>query len=69
MKPFSTYPEDHEEMRSLAVVIQSSHSDPEDREKAADRLSDLVLAILDDEAVAQRVDDRPGGFDGPTGAE
>lgn len=53
----------------MAVVIQSSHSDPEDREKAADRLSDLVLAILDDEAVAQRVDDRPGGFDGPTGAE
>lgn len=51
MKPFSTYPEDLEKLISLATVLQRPH-DVETGEKAADELSDLVLAILSDEAVS-----------------
>lgn len=48
-KPFSTYPEDRETLMALARTIQTT-SDVEASEKAADKLSDLVLAILSDEA-------------------
>jgi hypothetical protein len=48
-KPFSTYPEDREKLMSLARILQNPH-DVETGEKAADELSDLVLAILSDEA-------------------
>ncbi|RVG88717.1 hypothetical protein [Sinorhizobium meliloti] len=48
-KPFSTYPEDRELMMSLARAIQTSH-DVEVVDQAAGKLSDLVLAILSDEA-------------------
>lgn len=48
-KPFSTYPEDREKLMSLARILQNPH-DIETGEKAADELSDLVLAILSDEA-------------------
>lgn len=49
MKPFSTYPEDRETLMSLARTIQTSH-DVEVVDQAAGKLSDLVLAILSDEA-------------------
>lgn len=48
-KPFSTYPEDRELMMSLARTIQTS-PDVEVVDQAAGKLSDLVLAILSDEA-------------------
>jgi hypothetical protein len=47
-KPFETYPEDRETLISLALTVQTS-SDVEATEKAADKLSDLVLSILSDE--------------------
>ncbi|MGC4393745.1 hypothetical protein [Agrobacterium sp. M50-1] len=48
IRPFSTYPEDRERLLSLATTLQKPH-DVETREKAADGLSDLVIAILTDE--------------------
>jgi hypothetical protein len=47
-KPFSTYPEAREKLMSLARILQAPH-DVETGERAADELSDLVLAILSDE--------------------
>lgn len=47
-KPFSAYPEDRAKLMSLARILQNPH-DVETGEKAADELSDLVLAILSDE--------------------
>ena len=49
VKPFSTYPEDRELLMSLARTIQTSN-DVEIVDQAAGKLSDLVLAILSDEA-------------------
>ena len=51
MKPFSTYPEDREKLIKLARILQTSR-DAEECEKAADKLSDMVLAILSDESNA-----------------
>lgn len=51
IRPFSTYPEDREELIRLATVLQQPH-DIETGSKTADKLSDLVLAILSDEACA-----------------
>ena len=48
MKPFSTYPEDRANLMALARTVQES-ADVEEAEKAADKLSDMVLAILSDE--------------------
>jgi hypothetical protein len=62
MKPFSTYPEDRELLMSLARTIQTS-SDVEVVDQAAGKLSDLVLAILSDEAT-----DIFDKDDGPTAA-
>lgn len=50
MKPFSTYAEDRETLMGLARTVQTT-GDAELAEKAADKLSDLVLAILSDESV------------------
>lgn len=52
-KPFSTYPEDHEKLLRLSRTIQGHNVDDEDRLRAADTLSDLVIAILKDEEQAQ----------------
>lgn len=62
LKPFSAYPEDREKLMSLATILQRPH-DVETGEKAADELSDLVLAILSDEATNLFDKD-----DGPTAA-
>lgn len=53
-KPFSTYPEDRERLLSLARSLQTPGvlKTLEDRDRAADKLSDLVKAILEDEAIA-----------------
>jgi len=48
MRPFSAYPGDRERLLSLANTLQKTH-DVETGEKAADELSDLVIAILNDE--------------------
>lgn len=50
MKPFSTYPEDRANLMALARTVQET-GDIDEAEKAADKLSDLVLAILSDESV------------------
>lgn len=50
LKPFSTYPEDRQKLISLATILQKPH-DIEAGQKAADELSDMVLAILRDEEV------------------
>lgn len=52
-KPFSTYPEDRERLLALANKLQRKDLDVEDALKAADELSDLVRAILEDEALGQ----------------
>lgn len=57
-KPFSSYPEDREKLMSLATVLQNPH-DIETGEKAANELSDLVLAILSDEEIYIEKDDGP----------
>lgn len=62
LKPFSTYPEERERLLALATVLQMPH-DVETGEQTADQLSDLVLAILSDEATD--VFDKD---DGPTAA-
>lgn len=51
MKPFSTYPEDRQKLLDLAESIESARDD-EDFRNAAYELSDLVKAIITDEAVA-----------------
>jgi hypothetical protein len=48
VRPFSYYPENRDELLSLARILQNSH-DTEGREAAADKLSDAVIAILEDE--------------------
>ncbi|MBN9028908.1 MAG: hypothetical protein BGO05_10140 [Rhizobiales bacterium 63-7] len=48
-KPFSTYPEDRGLLMTLARTVQASN-DAEVVDQAAGKLSDLVLAILSDEA-------------------
>lgn len=68
MKPFSTYPEDRAKLLALCTKVENARAGDE-IEDAADELADLVRAILEDEAVAIAADDRPGGFDGPTGAD
>lgn len=50
IKPFSTYPEQHAHLLALANKLQRCNVDVEDVLKAADELSDLVCAILEDEA-------------------
>ena len=50
-KPFSTYPEDRERLLALANKLQRGDLDAEDALKVADELSDLVRAILEDEAL------------------
>ena len=52
MRPFSTYPEDRETLLSLARLLQAPGKDAEQRNRATDTLSDLVIAILEDEAHA-----------------
>ena len=51
LKPFSTYPEDRATLTGLAYTVLHSRN-TETRETAADKLADLVKAILDDEDVA-----------------
>lgn len=63
MKPFSTYPEDREQLMALARIIQSE-ADVKLVEKAADKLSDLVLSILSDEATVQFLPCEDGEFNG-----
>ena len=48
--PLSTYPEDRGTLLSLAEAIQARNTTTEDTLTAADKLSDLVRAILIDEA-------------------
>lgn len=50
-KPFSTYPEDRQRLLALANKLQRGDLDAEDALKVADELSDLVRAILQDEAL------------------
>lgn len=50
-KPFSTYPEDREQLLALANKLQRGDLDAEDALKVAGELSDLVRAILEDEAL------------------
>ncbi|RDJ20112.1 hypothetical protein DWF00_16505 [Bosea caraganae] len=52
-RPFSTYLEDRARLLALANKLQRRDLDVEDARKAADELSDLVLAILNDEAIGQ----------------
>lgn len=52
--PFSTYPEDRAKLLALAAAILSTDIDEEDTIKKAVELADLVKAILDDEAAAER---------------
>lgn len=47
-RPFSSYPDNREELLTVARKIQASH-DGEEIEALADKLSDMVIAILDDE--------------------
>lgn len=47
-KPFSTYPEDHKKLLSLAAAILSESDD-----EVAIELADLVKAIIEDEAYAE----------------
>ena len=49
IRPFSTYPEDRERLLSLARKVQDDLEDLE----TADEFADLVIAILEDEAVAE----------------
>ena len=49
MRPFSSYPEDRVKLLSLARFLQAPGKDQEQREAAGDELSDLVIAILEDE--------------------
>lgn len=48
--PLSTYPEDRRTMLQLSEKIQARGTATEDALEAADKLSDLVRAILADEA-------------------
>lgn len=48
--PFSTYPEDRGTLLALSQKIQAPQTGAEDALEAADKLSDLVRAILTDEA-------------------
>ena len=50
--PFSTYQECREEMLKLAAEVENS-TDPDDFNSAANRLADLVSAILKDEKYAE----------------
>jgi len=50
MKPFSTYPEDHEAIIELCFDVEKA-TDPEEFTSAAYKLADLVKAILTDEIV------------------
>lgn len=51
MKPFSTYPEDRAKLLELAREVCDFGADSERGQTAADKLADLVRAILTDEAI------------------
>ena len=51
-KPLHTYPEDRKELLRLARLLQTPGTDTVTSARAADKLSDLVRAILEDEGGA-----------------
>lgn len=59
IKPFSTYPEDHSKLLGLAAAIEGSDAGSQEFEDAADKLADLVKAILTDEETWLEKDDGP----------